>query len=88
LLIGCLERCNAQQLSQLEFWLQQKDFNKEEKIDSVKKLFQELEMGQIAKMEMDNYYNRALAHLEKMTIAQEAKVELAKFAAKLINRNR
>jgi geranylgeranyl diphosphate synthase, type II len=88
LLLGCLERCNTKQLSQLEYWLQLKDFNNDEKIASVKQLFVELGIGQIAKLEMDKYFARALTHLEKMSIAQDAKDELAKFAAKLINRNR
>jgi geranylgeranyl diphosphate synthase, type II len=88
LLINCLEKCNAQQREELEFWLNKTDFDREEKVDAIKSIFLKLGIGELGREKMNFFYHEALQHLSQLSVSDEAKQELTHFAAKLINRDR
>jgi geranylgeranyl diphosphate synthase, type II len=88
LLLSCLERCNSRQLAELRGWLNALNFDEVEKIDAVKKLYNELNVGGIARDLMNKYYSDALQMLDQLALQSEWKAELKNFAEKLINRSR
>lgn len=59
----------------------------EQKVDAVKKIFNHLEIDQIAKDEMEKYFHLANKSLESINVRDESKNELREFAFNLKDRN-
>ncbi|MCF8219834.1 MAG: polyprenyl synthetase family protein [Bacteroidales bacterium] len=60
---------------------------KEQKVESVKKIFKHLEVDKITKEEMEKYFHLANKSLESINVKDESKNELREFAFNLKDRN-
>lgn len=65
----------------------QSNNDRENKIMTVKKIYRQLNIDEIAKTEMNNYFHMANSNLEEINVNEEQKNELRDFAKKLKNRN-
>lgn len=61
--------------------------NPKQKVNTVRKIFKDLEIDQITKTEMDKYFNLANRALESINVQDDRKNDLREFAFKLRNRN-
>ncbi len=88
LLINALQLSSGKTHNQLKDWIQKDLFDAEEKIKSVKSIYQEVGVEELIKNKMIYYYEEGMKALEQVNGDEKIKIELAGFALKLIERIR
>jgi geranylgeranyl diphosphate synthase, type II len=86
LLITALEQAKPAQRKQLTFWLEAKKFNKKQKVEAVKAIFNELNIPAKTEAQINHYFKAGFRNLEKVSGAAQAKQLLKGFAEELIAR--
>jgi geranylgeranyl diphosphate synthase, type II len=86
LLIKALELSNARDKKELNHWLAQTSFNKKEKVEAVKALYNKANMYSLTERKVDFYFAKAFASLHKINGSAAAKAALQQFAEQLIDR--
>ena len=86
MLINAINRANDAQRQELKKWIEAKDFDRNEKVAAVTKLYDEIGIRQLCERKMDEYYDRALEYLAKVNVAEERKKELKAYAAEMMTR--
>lgn len=79
LLIKALELAKDIQLEVLKNWLDAKDFNPEEKVNSIREIYITLGIKEITRNVSEKYYSEALNSLKKVSVAEDKKKELISF---------
>ena len=87
LVIQALESVSASQREELTAWLTRKEFDREEKILAVTSIFNSLNVKEQTENRIQDYYQEALASLDKLNRPEGRKGELYNFASYLMNRN-
>jgi len=88
LLIKALENASPKQRVELEEWLSRVTFDKEEKVEAVKKLYNDLDIPGLTRQKMDAYFERGLQHLQQINVADGKKETLYAFAQWLMAREK
>ena len=86
LLIKALETANADQLQELNYWLQLADFDAVKKVSAVRYLFDRMEIREKAEQEMNRYAQNALQSLKDLQLDVLRKNALFEFADMLLVR--
>ena len=86
MLINALNLANEKQRQELKKWIAAKDFDRNEKVKAVTKLYDEIGIRQLCERKMDEYYDRALEYLAKVNVAEERKKEMKAYAAEMMTR--
>jgi geranylgeranyl diphosphate synthase, type II len=86
LLIKAFEKANDQQKQTLSHWLSLTKFNKDEKVEAVKKVYDDLSIPSMADKKINGYFNRGFKSLEAVKGNVKAKTALRTFAEDLIDR--
>jgi geranylgeranyl diphosphate synthase type II len=84
MLINAIKLANAEQKKQLEYWLSIDNFDENEKINSVTKLYSEIGIDNLCKEKINEYQNLAMQSLKKIKNADTSVLET--IANKLLNR--
>lgn len=88
LMISALEKVNEEDKKKLTDWLTKKDFDPDQKITEVKKIFDKYGVGDFTRSKIQEYFNSAMAKLEKIEVEPERKMVLKEFAGELMGRER
>lgn len=88
LLITALELANEKQSKQLNRWLNISQFNKDEKIEAVKRIFSELEIEKITLGKIDSYFQAANHWWKELNVETNRKTCLIEVANLLMNRRK
>ena len=88
MLITAFNQANDKQRAELESWIGKTDFDAEEKITAVTKLYNEMGIGQLAKKKMDYYYEQSKKYLAAISLPEERKSELKAYAAMMMKRQK
>jgi polyprenyl synthetase len=88
MLITAFNQANAEQRAELEKWINKSDFDTEEKIAAVTRLYNEIGVDKLAKEKMDFYYEQGKKFLDTVKLPNERKEALAAYAAEMIKRQR
>lgn len=88
LLIKSLETSNSKQREELEKWIAKADFDENEKIGAVKKIYEELNIKAVSESMVQKYYQSAIDCLSSINVSDERKKELYLFAENLNNREK
>lgn len=88
MLIQALLRANNEQRAQLDAWLSRTEYDEEEKIQAVTRLYNEMNIAQVAQEKMDEYYQRALKCLDSIAVCEEKKRPLRQLADALMKRQK
>ena len=88
LMISALEKVERNDRKKLDDWLTKKDFDPEEKIREVKQIFDKYHIGEITSAKIREYFNSAMAKLEKMDVESERKMVLKDFGGELMRREK
>ena len=88
MLISAFNQANDKQRAELESWIGKTDFDAEEKITAVTKLYNEMGIGQLAKKKMDYYYEQSKKYLAAISLPEERKSELKAYAAMMMKRQK
>jgi geranylgeranyl diphosphate synthase type II len=86
LLVKAMEMAGGDKLRQLRQLIETKETDPDEKIRSVKAVFDELEVRLQAENIAYDYFNRAFDALDKVSVKAERKGELKQLAVNLIGR--
>jgi geranylgeranyl diphosphate synthase type II len=88
LLIHALQLAKGENASELSSWLKKTDKSQsDEKIFAVTSLYNKLGVKTICEDKMRDFYTKAVANLEKVSVLENKKQELRKLADKLMFRN-
>ena len=88
MLITAFNQANAEQRAELEKWINKSDFDTEEKITAVTRLYNEIGVDKLAKEKMDFYYEQGKKFLDAVKLPDERKEALAAYAAEMMKRQR
>ncbi|MDO5447334.1 MAG: polyprenyl synthetase family protein [Prevotellaceae bacterium] len=86
MLINALNRANTSQRAELDKWISAKDFDREEKIAAVTKLYDEIGIRELSEQKVNAYFEESQRYLNAIGVADEKKNELRTFTAQLMNR--
>ncbi len=86
LLIEALETAQNENKQALDFWLNQKDFEPQAKVQAVTKIYNNLHIKEKTEEKINSFFAEAFFLLEKMEIAPERKLFLEQFTKWLIER--
>lgn len=86
MLINAFNRANAQQRAELERWTQLKDFDRQEKIDAVTALYNNMGIDRLAQDKMATYYEESKKYLAAVQVPTEKKRELTAYAQQMMKR--
>ena len=86
ILIKALEMSEEKTKVQLKEWMGKPLFDRNEKIDSVRKIFTDSGAASATKRLMEDYHEKAMITLQQLNIADEEKSELRNFASTVLSR--
>jgi geranylgeranyl diphosphate synthase, type II len=86
LLIEALEKAGTQDRKELDYWLSQTNFDKEEKIKAVTAVYENLNIRKITEKKISEYFDKGLLCLDKIEADTEKKEKLKLFIQNLMQR--
>lgn len=86
LLIKALEAAPQKTKRELKRWITAPKFNKKQKVDAVKKIYQQLDIPSITERKINSYFTKGFRSLEKTSGTPGAKTILKDFAEALMAR--
>jgi geranylgeranyl diphosphate synthase type II len=86
LLIKAKELASGESSIELNKWLQAQGFDKEEKVNAVKSIYDELNIKELTEAKMNEYFEKAFQNLEDLDAPSEKKIIIKEFFNYLINR--
>tara|TARA_R110002012_G_scaffold321341_1_gene548749 strand:- start:6337 stop:7311 length:975 start_codon:yes stop_codon:yes gene_type:complete len=89
LLIKALELAKGEDAEELNFWIAQKDFDKEEKVKAVRAIYEKIGIKAIAEVKMNSYFEAGFAQYEAIHFKNaDYFLELKKITQDLIHREK
>ena len=85
LLIKALDKATGKQKKELNFWLSEKKFKKQEKVNAVKEIYDVLNIPSLTERKINQYFTKGFGQLEKLS-SPNGKEILKRFAENLIER--
>ncbi len=86
LLVESLHKAEGQQKKALESWLKKEKFNKEDKINAVRNIYDELHIRRITEQKINEFSNSGLESLKRLPAPYDRKEPLLSLISALINR--
>ncbi|WP_316844184.1 polyprenyl synthetase family protein [Pedobacter psychrodurus] len=86
LLLKAFELADGETRASLDMWTGYKEFNAQEKVDTVRQVYDTLDIQDIAKESMNNYLNKALALFAQINVSDEKKSNLLTLTEQLMAR--
>ena len=86
MLINALNRADAKQRAELDHWISAKDFDRNEKIAAVTRIYDEIGIREISEEKVSKYYAESQKYLDAIAVEDEKKEGLRAYAERLINR--
>jgi geranylgeranyl diphosphate synthase type II len=87
LLLKALELSDTKAKKELLEWIEKKEFDRDEKIKEVIKIYKNLKIREITEISIEDYYQSALNIVDEIDLAKETKTELLHLANKIMNRD-
>ena len=85
-MLKALEEANDQQEGELRRWMSTNAQNAAEKVQAVTAIFEDLHVKEAASQLMDQYYDKAIAALNRINVSDEKKAYFKGFADQLMKR--
>ena len=86
MLINAFNRATPAQREELTKWVEAKEFDRNEKVTAVTKLYNEIGIRKLCEQKMEQYYQESLVYLAKVNVSDERKAELKAYAADMMKR--
>lgn len=84
--INAFNKANAAQREELTRWVSARDFDRNEKVDAVTRLYNEIGIDQLAQDKIAYYFAQSKKYLDAVNVPEEKKEELRKYAQKMMKR--
>ena len=86
LLIKSLELAKETQRRELQDWISKKKFNKSEKVNAIKSIYDALAIPSLTEKKVNSYFKKGFSKLKDLNCSVKGKTELIKFTELLIGR--
>ena len=86
MLINAVNRADDGQRQQLMRWIEACDFDRQEKIDAVTRLYNEIGIRQLCEEKINFYFTQARQLLEQVSVAPERKEHLRRYTDQMMHR--
>ena len=86
MLINAFNKANDAQRKELTRWVSARDFDRNEKVDAVTRLYNEIGIDQLAQDKIAYYFAQSKKFLNAVNVPEEKKEELRKYAQKMMKR--
>ena len=86
MLINAVNRANDAQRAELMKWIEAKEFDREEKVKAVTKLYDEIGIRELCEQKMEACYQLAQTFIDKVSVPEERKSILKAYAAAMMKR--
>ena len=86
MLINAFNKANDAQRKELTRWVCARDFDRNEKVDAVTRLYNEIGIDQLAQDKIAYYFAQSKKFLDAVNVPEEKKEELRKYAQKMMKR--
>ena len=86
MLINAVNRANDSQREELMRWIDAKEFDRNEKVAAVTRLYDEIGIRQLCEQKMEACYQLAQQYLAKVSVSDERKAILKTYAAAMMKR--
>lgn len=86
MLINAFNHANAEQRAELQKWVDAKDFDRNEKVAAVTRLYNEIGIDKLAQEKIAYYFEQSKKYLDAISVSEERKQVLAQYAQKMMKR--
>ena len=86
MLINAVNRANEAQRAELMKWIEAKEFDREEKVKAVTRLYDEIGIRELCEQKMEACYQLAQTFIDKVSVPEERKSILKAYAAAMMKR--
>lgn len=86
MLINALLRANDTQRAELEKWISATEFDREEKIAAVTRLYNEIGIDKLAQEKINFYFEQSSKYLAAVSVAEDRKAEITAYAQRMMKR--
>ena len=86
MLINAFNRANAEQRAELTRWTKAREFDKQEKISAVTKLYNEMGINKLAQERIAYYFEQSSAYLDAVKVDEDRKSQLRAYAERMMKR--
>ena len=88
MLINAFNRANNEQRKELERWIGAKEFNRQEKVTAVTRLYDEIGIRALCEEKINYYFQQARQTLSEVNVPEERKALLRQYMDELLHRNK
>lgn len=88
MLINAFNRANEEQRKQLADWTSRTEFDPQEKITAVKKLYDDIGIDRLAQDKIDCFFQKSKHYLGAVSVNDERKAVLVEYTDKMMHRNK
>ena len=86
MLINALNHANEEQRRHLESWISATEFDRNEKVAAVTRLYNEIGIDRMAQDKIAYYFEQSRKYLQAVSVDESRKAELAAYAQRMMNR--
>lgn len=86
MLINALLRANDTQRAELEKWISATEFDRDEKIAAVTRLYNEIGIDKLALEKINFYFEQSRKYLAAVSVAEDRKAEITAYAQRMMKR--
>ena len=86
MLINAFNHANAEQLKELQHWVNAKDFDRKEKVEAVTRLYNEIGIDKMAQDKIAYYFGQSERYLDAVQVEASRKEELRRYAQNMMKR--
>ncbi len=87
MLINAFLRADEGQREELQQWVEAKEFDREEKVKAMTRLYNEIGIDQLAQEKIRHYFNESRKYVDAIEVDNARKQQLRAYAGQMMNRN-
>jgi geranylgeranyl diphosphate synthase type II len=88
MLINAVNRADNRQRAELERWIAARDFDRQEKVAAVTRLYDEIGIRQLCEEKINYYFELARHTLDEVCVPEERKQPLRQYMEELLHRDK
>ena len=88
MLINAVNRANDEQRAELTHWIEAKDFDRQEKIAAVTRLYNTIGIRQLCEEKINFYFNEARKYLDQVSVSSDRKQHLLSYMNEMMHRDK
>ena len=87
MLINALNRANDRQRKELTRWIEARQFDRQEKVAAVTRIYDDIGIRQLCEAKIDSYFTQARQLLEQVSAASDRKEQLRRYTDQMMHRD-